>query len=495
MADEWVTLSKTEEEAQKFFMKRFFIQNADIIADDAQLSPFFADQLEGRPISSNAYGEFAQAVGMGSIRKCGFIVDEAQKLVAAAKSEFSIIGRDGFPVTMNKQFFSTDFTLWTGLSRGFCSQLCASSHGLREFQLPSGEEHRLRFVAPFSRETGLTLLGREESPFYVKPDNDVASDKLALTMQRLTGWMPRSMQKAALSCRAEGNKDGFEKFKYDEYYDMEAMCQNQWLNTIHPDEKVVVLSHIPDVILGNIHFRPREKILYDHGVLYCNAAGKFEPVSRLAADMLYMFYLRQMPTGLDPADKLYWKALEAAVIKNILRRSVGSQVNVFRLDGSGWKCAPWAADEAKWLPGTSIEKIAKCIKQDDKETILYVPLDSNCTFDAILLPPVRSMDPILVIDPSVTDPYKSNRIAKYKSWQQNVVPMLRKKFASHDVVCVAVWPEQYTIQQAAKRIPHKDENKQALAMTYLLEETEMKLLGVEINYQKAVNTNVGNTNV
>jgi hypothetical protein len=129
MATDWVDNSETKQAAHRYFMKQFFIQNADIIAGDSGLSPFFADQLDDRPISANAYIEFAEAVGNGSVRKCGFIVDEAQTLVAAAESGigkdgYPIIDRDGFPV--NKPFFKTDFTVWAGPSRHFCSQLCAN---------------------------------------------------------------------------------------------------------------------------------------------------------------------------------------------------------------------------------------------------------------------------------------------------------------------------------------------------------------------------------
>ena len=57
-------------------------------------------------------------------------------------------------------------------SKSFVSQLLASSHGLREFSLPSGEQHRLRFVQPWSPSVSVTLLKSTDSPFHVPNSKD-----------------------------------------------------------------------------------------------------------------------------------------------------------------------------------------------------------------------------------------------------------------------------------------------------------------------------------
>ena len=127
-ADLWVGRSRTEADARRYFMEKFFVQNADIIAESSDLAPFFADQLNDQPVSGDAYVKFAKALGSLSMFKCGMIVDEAQKLTQAAISR-TVIGRDGFPeLVEGKNFFASDFTIWTSYSDSFCSQLCASSH-------------------------------------------------------------------------------------------------------------------------------------------------------------------------------------------------------------------------------------------------------------------------------------------------------------------------------------------------------------------------------
>jgi hypothetical protein len=116
---------------------------------------------------------------------------------------------------------------------------------------------------------------------------------------------------------------------------------------------------------------------------------------------------------------------------------------------------------------------------------LYVPLSKQFRFDALLLPSAESEDPILVIDPSVQDPYSTDRVNKYKSWNKIIIPMLREKFPKHDVVCIAVWPKGYTQAEAKERMTSgrfKVDNKEILSKTYLLEKTGMEALGVQVQY-------------
>ena len=59
-----------------FFMKQFFKQNADLIADSDVLRPYFADQLQDKEIAVDAYSKFAQALESGEMPRCGVIVDD-----------------------------------------------------------------------------------------------------------------------------------------------------------------------------------------------------------------------------------------------------------------------------------------------------------------------------------------------------------------------------------------------------------------------------------
>jgi hypothetical protein len=57
-------------------------------------------------------------------------------------------------------------------SKYFVSQLLASAHGLREFSLPSGERHRLRYIQPWNLNDCVTLLKSIDSPFHIVNSKD-----------------------------------------------------------------------------------------------------------------------------------------------------------------------------------------------------------------------------------------------------------------------------------------------------------------------------------
>lgn len=490
-ADLWVGRSRTEADAGIYFMEKFFDQNADIIAESSDLAPFFADQLNDEPVSGDAYVKFAEALRSRSMPKCGMIVDEAQKLIESASEQPQttrdgevILKKDGSPLMKN--IFASDFTIWTSHSGSFCSQLCASSHGLREFTLPSGESHRLRFVTPFSPNTGRSLLQREDSPFFVKPeDGDADSQALAVNMEAATGWMPRPMQQAAEECRKSGSKAGMDNFKFDHNAVMRDLSDKKWLSVLSTKNHIEALNRIPDLILGKHRFNPLEKQLYDHGVLFVNESGHFQPVSNLAADMLFRMHVEETQTNADPEASFYWRDVEIAVVKAI-SYSWGKRVPVLSLDGEKTMTIPFGANELKLFVGGTFADASECIVQDEKNTILYIPRDSQFTRDMFLLPPVGSEDPIVVIDVSIADPYSTNRIKKYKTWQERrVVPKLKEKFPSHDVVCVAVWPQQWTAEKARAKILNNfsPENKDALMATYLMDKTGMKNVNVAIKYK------------
>ena len=490
-ADLWVESSESKADARRYFMEKFFVQNADIIAESSDLAPFFADQLNDEPVSGDAYVKFAEALRSRCMPKCGMIVDEAQKLIESASEQPQttrdgevILKKDGSPLM--KIFFAADFTIWTSYSGSFCSQLCASSHGLREFTLPSGESHRLRFVTPFSPNTGRSLLQHEDSPFFVKPeDGDADGQTLTANMEAATGWMPRPMQQAAEECRKKGSKAGMDNFKFVRYAEMRYLSDKKWLGAMSTKNQFAALHRIPDLILGKYQFNPLEKQLYDHGVLFVNESGHFQPVSNLAADMLFRMHVEETQTNADPEASFYWRDVEIAVAKAI-SYSWGKRVPVLSLDGEKTMTIPFGANELKLFVGGTFADASECIVQDEKNTILYIPRDSQFTCDMFLLPPVGSEDPIVVIDVSIADPYSTDRIKKYKRWQElTVVPRLKEKFPSHDVVCVAVWPQEWTAEKARAKILNNfsPENKDALMATYLMDKTGMNNVNIAIKYK------------
>ena len=117
--DEWEGASEMKKDAHAYFMRMFLEQNADLIVQDKSLLVFFKEQLDGKPADTENYCLFSRAVLRNRVPRCGFIADEVQKLTMAAAVDPN--NRE-----LPKKFFATDFTIWTGPSGNFCSQLCAS---------------------------------------------------------------------------------------------------------------------------------------------------------------------------------------------------------------------------------------------------------------------------------------------------------------------------------------------------------------------------------
>jgi len=63
--DEWVKASKTEDEANSYFMRAFLKQNADIIVRDPELLPFFEEQLTTGVVDTKSYWMLSEAVKEG----------------------------------------------------------------------------------------------------------------------------------------------------------------------------------------------------------------------------------------------------------------------------------------------------------------------------------------------------------------------------------------------------------------------------------------------
>jgi hypothetical protein len=85
LATDWVNASTSKITIHHFFMKHFFIQNADLIVKSDAMIPFFRDQLERNSISNKAYSYFTDAIKRKMIGPCNFIIDEGQKLVKAVE--------------------------------------------------------------------------------------------------------------------------------------------------------------------------------------------------------------------------------------------------------------------------------------------------------------------------------------------------------------------------------------------------------------------------
>jgi hypothetical protein len=132
-------MCSTAEESYCYFLKEFFRQNADVIADDRGL-------LSNEEFQAKQYYKLSEHSLQD--RRCGFLVDDIQVLTQAALSD--------------KPFFDKDFTRWTGLSGCFSSIVC----GGRSFGHQGNDSFRIKHIQPFGKETA-RLTMNVDSPFFL----------------------------------------------------------------------------------------------------------------------------------------------------------------------------------------------------------------------------------------------------------------------------------------------------------------------------------------
>ena len=164
------------------------------------------------------------------------------------------------------------------------SQLLASAHGLREFNLPSGEDHRLRFVQPWSLSDTNTLLENSESPFFVpaKERGDILV---------YSGGMPRAVH--SLTLRPQGAS--VEDVSVTMRAQMSRDCRTSWWSELEESQRNMLYPRLLSTIRGEEAFDADSKQMYDRGLVKKFNYFFVRPVNRLAENVLYDLYSTESP--------------------------------------------------------------------------------------------------------------------------------------------------------------------------------------------------------
>lgn len=86
-ADNWVNETETRQDAHRFFLSEFFMQNADLIdCGQFEYRDFFDEQMNGLSPNPTNYVELTKAVRKGFVFRPAMLIDEAQKLTRAANT-------------------------------------------------------------------------------------------------------------------------------------------------------------------------------------------------------------------------------------------------------------------------------------------------------------------------------------------------------------------------------------------------------------------------
>jgi len=151
-----------------------------------------------------------------------------QKLSEAAKKD--VVVGDKVVRIYSQSFFKDDFTTWQSYSQDFRSQIAASVNGLKDFELPSGEKHRLQFIQPYEPQDVKTLLTFPGSTFFIYETLAKFSEEII----RLTGCMPRDLHDLVFYMNHCDNsieiKDKLNRFEDKKVYELEEIAQKMVLS-------------------------------------------------------------------------------------------------------------------------------------------------------------------------------------------------------------------------------------------------------------------------
>jgi hypothetical protein len=171
--------------------------------------------------------------------------------------------------------------------------LTGSAHSQYEQAMPSGEEHRLRYVRPFERDEALRLCTRLLQQAGVEA---VRLPGLAQMIYDQVGGIPRHIARAAAAVQRTAT-------------DAEAAAQlrsvsrsiclrfgdsimREW-SKLNPWQRSEYSSMLRQLVWTSTA-RDREGVampqFYDRGVLYVGADSHVHPVSRVAHEALQRFY-------------------------------------------------------------------------------------------------------------------------------------------------------------------------------------------------------------
>jgi hypothetical protein len=174
-------------------------------------------------------------------------------------------------------------------SKNFVSQLVASAHSLREFKLPSGEDHRLRFVQPWSPSDTKTLLENDKSPFVVPAQE--RGDILVYS-----GGMPRAVHSFTLRPQGKSVEAVAVNLRLQMYQD----CYTSWWSKLKESQQTRLYHLLLSMVLGQQAFDADSKQMYDRGLVKRHGDLCVKPVNRLAENVLYDLYSTESPTHALP---------------------------------------------------------------------------------------------------------------------------------------------------------------------------------------------------
>jgi hypothetical protein len=432
-AQDWVeTAGRGDGDA--FLLETFWRQNADVIAASAVLQPIFQAAMEDRaePFTEAAMEALRKVVAAPGGPGVGIIIDEVQAITNAVAA--LNVPNPSIPVQLAGRYLLLCWHNWDNKQRVFVRMSIASSHGARELKLPSGEERRLRFVQPLPPALIAVLQAGTSSPAYI------ADEQLRAHVSFIAGGVLRRLVVGADMARGKrDSKTLRELIWHDLWFPMADDC-SRWLAAIPKgSERATAVVSALSLVRGELTWG-RAQPLYDDGlVARTESSARVVPVSPVAAAVILQTAAAEVRGGGVSLRKSAG-AERGFELERQLRVAINpcaTTVTAKLLGGEPASSLQLRASYA--LPFKELHEV---VPRDDP--VAYMPLNPNFACDAIMMPAVDdAASPIILLEPSATDPLDSDRVKKVLKWfaPEGVVTTLRAAHPKRQVVCALVWDQ------------------------------------------------------
>ena len=466
----------------EYFLEQFFLQNAHKIAANQQLRTVFRERLRGLPVSAGMMNELRAAMSaLGSSQSIvTVIVDDYQVItnIIAMYNDSSASSTQRAAAS----YFHIEWSSWNGINKRFVRMDIASSHGTRELKMPSGDEHRLRFVGPWPLDIALSVLSHPKSPLHVH--QSAAHSRI---LHVAGGVMRRLMQCQVFlsSTKRSASLTTFQKalaaMEHAVRNHMKDDCQNWFQKQLNQKQRIQVALQLEPLIRGQVPWE-QVKGAYDYGLVARDEATlRAVPVSAIAVSVLHQELSTELCNLPMPP---HFSAMSSSERGFELERRVR-----YRFDS--WN----GSIKTVRLSGEAGPALAVCVNhvmffRELGETVFpsalsvyYSPISETHPFDAMIVPgdpaqgivgsatvsestqefsesdmsassprlalrqPAhldRELAPLQVWEMSVTHPRESNRVGKILKWfhsESGCISKLKKLHPNRRIVIVLCWPE------------------------------------------------------
>jgi hypothetical protein len=403
-----------------FFLKQLWHQNADLIVKSPTLRAVFVDVITdkqepfGARVMEMLYDAISDVLRKGrdasNAHGIAVLLDDVQNITKAALHAAQVPSpRDA--LNGAGQYFASTWFTWNNKNFLFQRLTAASAHSLRDSNLPAGEAHRLRIMAPLADEDREALQAAALSPAYVQDERARPPVVFA------AGNVLRSLVHAADLLPAKGTitQSNLGDMWNVMWGHMVAECQ-VWMDSLPSDgRRRVAADSVMSLLKGDEQWGSA-LVLYDAGIVYRTADlrnSMVRPVSGMAnAVILHVTsafqreHRRHLSEFTEPSVKGYQFEIQVLISFDPFQGLLQCK----RLDGSDADALFVRSSYS--LPFHKLDEVVP-----RERGVLYRPFDRNFACDGIIMSVADSGQlHVFIVECSVTDPCTADRPSKVDKW-------------------------------------------------------------------------------